>query len=747
MSTYGENVTMFPDEEQPRWRVSRRGFLIGMAASGAALALGIPLGLPILRRMAAEFSEGDAGAFFSGELDPLVWIEVHPDERVRLYVPKAEMGQGIHSALGQIAAEELELRWEQLEVVHASTALGGDAMRNTAGSSSVSSMYTPLRQAAAAMREMLRAEAARQLEQPAVELVASEGEFYLEGDPQVRVSYGALVSGEVQWQIPEEDVPLKPVAAFKLIGTSPLRVDLPEKVTGQAVYGYDHRVEGMLYGAVARPPTIEARMATASPGAAADMPGVVRVVIRDGFAGVVAHSRLEAAAARDALEVEWDEGHLWQQDELEELVTAGGRGGVNVQREGNVSSALDSGDTISAEYRSGFAAHASLEPQAALVDVTAQGARIWTSTQAEASVREEVAEALGVDQELVEIVPDYLGGGFGRKIAMDAVPTAATEAALLSQAAGAPVHVGWNRAEEMRHGFLRPISHSALSAALDASGRILALEHLQASGYSLAGVFPRIASLILGFDIGTVRGVRIPYDVPNRSATVWLHRLPIPTGSWRGLGLAPNIFASESFVDELAHAAGADSLQFRLDHLPADEWGSRARLVLEGVAELSGWSTPPPQGRARGVAFCTDVDTIVAEVAEVSLERSTGQIRVHRVWAAVDCGRAISPDGAKAQVEGSIVMGASAALGEEISVQDGRVRTANFDRYPLLRMLDAPQIDTLLLEAPDGRPRGLGEPAVGPIAAAIANALFALTGVRLRRVPMTPERVLGAMEG
>ena len=733
--------------EQPehRWTLSRRGFLIGMATTGAALALGIPLGLPPLRRQMAGLTEGDAFGFGSGTLDPLVWIEISPDDSVRLFVPKAEMGQGIHTALAQIAAEELEVPWEELEVVHASTGQADGNFRGTSGSMSVATMYEPLRRAAATLREMLRAQAASVLGQPANMLVARDGAFELAADPASRVSYGALVAAGVDWQVPEEEVPLKSASEFKVIGQPIPRVDLPAKVTGEAIYGYDARAEGMLYGAVARPPTLGARMRSARPGKAASMPGVVQVVIEDGFAGVVAESRLQASAARYALELEWDEEHLWQQAELEEIVTAGGRGGVNIQREGNAPSRLEQGAPITAEYRTGFAAHATMEPQAALADMNAGGGRVWTSTQFEMNVRRDVAKALGLEPEQIEVIPTYLGGGFGRKIPLSPVPAADIEAARLSRAVGAPVHVGWDRVEEMRNGFLRPLTHHNLAATLDSKGRIEAIAHQQASGDALFGGFPEVAGRIIGFDFGSTRGARIPYAISNLDVTVWRRPLPIPTGSWRGLGLLPNIFAVESFIDELAYAAGADALQFRLDHLPGDALGQRMRAALEAAADRAGWGSPLPEGRAQGIACATDGGTVVAEVAEVSVDEGKGQIRVHQVVAAVDCGRTINPDGAVAQTEGAIVMGVSAALIEEITIEDGRVVAGNFDRYPLLRMQDAPEVETILLEAPDGKPRGLGEPPIGPIAPAIGNAFFALTGVRLRQLPMTPERVKMAM--
>jgi isoquinoline 1-oxidoreductase beta subunit len=298
----------------------------------------------------------------------------------------------------------------------------------------------------------------------------------------------------------------------------------------------------------------------------------------------------------------------------------------------------------------------------------------------------------------------------------------------------------------MRHGFFRPPTHHRLSGTLDDQGRIEAIRHEQASGETLLGLFPDVMGRVMGFDFGATRGGTIWYAIPNREVNTWLRHMPVPTGPWRGLGLLANAFAIESFIDELAHAAGADPLQFRLAHLPNDVLGQRMRAVLEAAAERANWGTPPPESRAQGIACCVDGGTVVAEVAEVSLDRDEDQIRVHRVVSAVDCGRTITPDGAASQIEGAIIMGVSAALLEEITVANGRVEAGNFSRYPLLRMSDAPQIESVLLEAPDGKPRGLGEPPIGPVAAAIGNAFFALTGARLRQLPMTPGRVKKALE-
>lgn len=722
-----------------RWRPSRRGFLIGVGALTAGLALGIHFGLPEAQlRIAERLEKSQPRDAFPD--DPALWFEVLPDNRVRLFLIKMEMGQGVHTALAQIAAEELAVAWEQLEVVAASTNQGPVDSMGTANSSSVSSLWGPLRRAGATLREMLRRQGAAQLGVTLAQTVAKDGGVEVVGDAGQRLTYGAIVAGVADpkaWQVPEEEPPLKPDGEMRFVGQSMPRLDLPAKVTGQARYGYDVRLEGMRYGAVARPPTLEGKLRSARPGSAPEMPGVEKVVIDGDFVGVVARSRAEAAAARNKLALAWDAGRLWQQEELEAMVTVGDSGGVSIQREGDAPGYLARTAPLVAEYRTPFAFHATLEPQAALADVQADRARVWVSTQGPHVLHKDIAAAIGLKPEQVEVIPTYLGGGFGRKIEA----TVAVEAARLSQASGLPVHVGWDRSEEMRHGFLRPPTHHRLRGALDENGRIVALEHQQASGEVAFGFLPGVAATVLGADFGAWRGATIQYDVPNRHVVTWVHKLPVPTGWWRGLGLLANIFALESFMDELAYAAGADPLAFRLSHLPNSFRGERMRATLEAVAELAGWGDPLPDDRARGVACSVDADTIVAQVAEVSLDEARGQVRVHRIHAAMDCGRVINPDGATAQLQGGIMMGVGSTLLEEARIEDGRIAAGNFDSYPLLTMREAPQIQTVLLEAGDGQPRGVGEPPVGPVAAAIANALFALTGQRVRRLPITPERL------
>ena len=718
--------------ETKKKRITRRQFLIGAGVGGAAavVALGA-VGVPYARLQVAEFLDSSGGPPIGVDAPALAWFEITPDNRVRLFLPKVEMGQGVHTALAQIAADELEIAWEQLDVVHAATGRGLDDPVGTSASNSVSSLYPILRQAGADMRQMLRTAGAAQLGQPLEATAAEQGYVFVVADPFVRRSYGEIVAAAETLTPPEQPAPLKAAGELRYIGQPMPRVDLRAKVLGQAVYGIDVRLPGMVYGAVAHPPTVEGTLKRAAAGTAGSMPGVLQVVIdeKNGFAGVVAESREQAYAALSGLDLEWDLGHLWQQAEVEEAVTAGGSGGVVIQREGSVRGRLREGADVQAEYRVPMAYHAHFEPMTAVADVKDGSARIYTSTQAAVSVRGDVAEALGLDAEAIVVEQAYLGAGLGHKVETKA----AVEAARLSQGAGRPVHLVWSRPEDFQNSFVRPPTHHILRASLTGDGRIESWVHEQASGKVALPFLPAIAGAILGHDFGAWRGARTSYTIPNVETIAWVAELPFLTGWWRGLGLLPNTFAVECFMDEIAVAAGVDPIELRLRHLPEGLIGERLRTALLAVADRAGWDTPAPAGRARGVACSVDYGTVVANVAEVSVDG--GQIRVHKVTAAVDPGVIVNPDGVKAQVEGNVVMGLSSALLEEATVVDGVLTPANFGAYRILPLSATPEIDVVLLQG-DVKPSGIGEPPIGPVAPAVANAVYALTGQRMRRLPL-----------
>ena len=712
-------------KEKVKRKLSRREFLFAIGVAGGGLLLGTKVGLPFARlRIAELFDSGSAPGGM--DVEATAWFLITPNNAVKLFIPKAEMGQGVHTALAQIAAEELEIEWQQLQVVQAGTGQGLDDGFGTGASNSISTLYQPLREAAATMREMLKTEAARILDIEANTLTAQNGQFISSSNKSI--TYGEIAEQTPNWEIPETTPPLKSKSDFRFIGESAPRVDLREKILGKATFGYDRRLPDMLYGAVARPPKIGSKLKSAQPGEAASREGVVKIVIEDDFAGVVAETRELAYGAANALSLEWETPKIWQQADIDALVTVGQGKGVQIQKEGDPEQSLAEAPVIEAEYRTPMAFHAHLEPQSATVDVKPDRVDVWAATQFPVRLREFVAKAINRKEEEVFVTPTFLGGGFGRKIGTEA----AVEAARFSAAVGRPVHIGWTRPEDFHNGFLRPPTHHTFRGALDGK-KIAALDHQQASGAVAFPFLPGAFKAILGADFGAWRGARINYHIPNKGTTAWLPELPLATGWWRGLGLLANTFALESFIDEMAFAAGVDPLEFRLSHLSADEIGKRRRDVLETAAEKAGWGSPLPAGHALGIGTSTDVNTIVAQVAEISV--ISDEIRVHKVTSVVDPGLVISPDGASAQIQGSIIMGLSSTLVEQVYVEDGRLAADNFNRYPLLSMAQAPEIDVILLESGD-QPFGMGEPPIGPIAAAVANAVFSLTGQRLRSLPL-----------
>ena len=716
------------NQDKKRRKLSRRDFLIVLGVGAAGLYAGVRLGTPYARLRLVDWLEASGGPPSNIDAPPDAWFEILPDNTVNLYLPKSEMGQGVHTSLAQIAAEELEISLDQMQVFHAPTSRLVDPVA-TSASNTISSLYVPLSEVAAILRELLRSEAAVQLNAQPEDLRLENGVFSINSDPGQQRTYGELFPSLDQWELPENPPPIKNRAQHQSIGQSHPRVDLSAKITGEAVYGFDARLPGMAYGAVARPETIQGKLLNASAGQATSQPGVLQVVVEQDFAGVVAETREQAYQGLAKMELEWDPGQLWQQEEIEAMVAAGEGKGVIIQREGNVSQALETGNIVEAEYRTPMALHAYLEPMAALADVTSEEVNVWASTQAANRLKGAVAEAIQRDEEQVTIHPVYLGGGFGRKV--DEI--AAVEAARLSNAASRPVQVAMNRPEDFRSGFVRPPTHNSLRASLDNSGNITAIDHQASSGEVAFPFLPSFLSTVLGADFGSYRGAILYYAIPNKQTTAWLAQLPISTGWWRGLGLMPNTFAVESFMDELAHSSNQDPLEFRLRHLPDDESGQRVRAALQAAAENANWGASLPDGHANGLAMSYDYGTIMVEIAEVSVENN--QIRVHKVTAVADPGLVINPDGVEAQTQGAITMGLSATLLEEVVIKDGVLQAGNFNQYPLLRNADAPDVEVIVLSSRD-TPSGVGEPPIGPIPAAVANAVFAATGQRLRKLPL-----------
>ncbi len=720
--------------------VSRRKVLIGVASGGALLVGGVVGTKYVRRRIAGKLIEEEWArrASWTGIAKPDLWFEVPTTGPVILYSPNVEMGQGIHTALAQLAAEELELRWDQIEVRatpskggHGHQSRGFGSLTRTAGSRSVASAFGPLRSSAAMLREILLIEGARQLNVQRSDVKAHEGAIVNATDQTIRLTFNEVVAARnaafASWDRPRTNPTLKQPEAFTVIGRPFPRVDADRKVRGTAVYGYDATLPGMVFGAVAHPPRYGARLSSGSAGTAAALPGVLKVLIdpKTNFAAVVATTRMRAYAALDTLQLQWDGGSTTNDEEIDAKLRDGD--GTVVYESGDFNDQLRSdGKTLRAEYRTPAAAHAHLEPIAALAHVTDTGVEVWAPTQQPDALAKEVAGVLK-KRRPVTVHPTYLGGGFGRKFLVSSAP----EAARLSEVVGKPVHVGWTREQDMLYGPFRPPSITNLEGVVSSEGRILGIDQRS----HLARTTPIVPGLLLdllGFDPTGLNGQVAPYDVPNYRVRSHVADIGIPTGIWRGVGLLPNVFAVESFIDELAHQGGHDPLEFRLNNLPTYGIGARFSPLLESLRQRSDWTLPVTPGTGRGVALSVMAGTYVSTA--VKLNVTSGRIVVEQVHVCADPGLVINPDGARLQIAGAVMMGISSALFERMTFRNGMAQQNNFDTYPILTSADAPPVDVHLMGTGDV-PAGLGEPGIGPVAAAIGNAVFAATGRRLRSLP------------
>ncbi len=744
-------TTRKPARKPARKPLTRRGALIlgGLSLAGVA---GLYVGFDVLRRNALD----NLSAGGPPGLGPNAWLQVTPEGRVRLLMPKAEMGQGVHTATAQIVAEELGVPLDRVDVDLADTSVLPVDSFGTAGSTTVMTLYPELRRAAAQARRMLLDEAAARLGVAAAELDVVGGEIKRAG-AATNLAIADLIGGRQIIELAKDELPAyRAVEDYTIVGQAAPRIDLPAKIIGAAIYGYDARPDGLAFGKVLRPPRLGATLISADVSRAASLSGVLQVVNTDGFVGVVAKTQEVANQALSLIQAEWrDPARLAAQDQIEpDALRPGGFGGDLIgptagDAEGAVRRATR---VLEAEYFTPAADHASLEPQNGTANVRqvdgAWRADVWASTQNPNGLKSSVARALGLDAAAVVIHPLYIGGGFGLK----AINDAAVEAARLSRESGLPVRVNWDRTEEFQHGFKRPPTVNVLKAGLSAEGAIAGWTHDQASGLVITAFFPAFVRPIIGRDFGATRSLNpmTYYAVTDHRTRAWMRETPMRTGSWRGLGLLPNTFAIESFMDELANAAGIDPIEFRLRHLQSTRLAQRMRGVLEAVSRLSNWASPLPTAdagwvRGRGVACCEDGGTVVAQVAEVAVELSSGTVRVDRIHCTLDAGLIINPDITTAQIESAIMWGVGSALIEETRIENGAIRAANFNAYPLLRISQAPEVITRLLDNHREGPYGMGEPPIGPVAAAIGNAVFAATGVRFRRLPLTPERVRTAL--
>jgi len=714
-------------------KCDRRDFLKAGAVLGSGLVLGVYL--PAGRARAAEGAAKDAPP------DPNAWIRIGTDDLVTVVVHHSEMGQGVYTSIPMLVAEELEVEWSRVRFEAAPVAAVYNhpwwGAQGTGGSTSIPSSWEPLRRVGATARAMLVAAAAAEWGVPVSECAAERGRVLHRASGRA-ARYGALAEKASRLPVPAE-VALKDPKDFQLIGKPLPRLDTPQKVQGTAEFGIDVTWPGMLTAVVARPPTFGGRVVRVDAEKARAVPGVKLVAEVPSGVAVVADGFHAAVEGRAALQVEWAPGpepELSSEALRQRYAALARQPGSVARKDGDPAAALDQGaKTLTAEYQVPFLAHAPMEPLNCAVDLRSDRCEIWTGTQMQTADRNAAAAAAGLPPETVRLHTLLLGGGFGRRAnpASDFV----TEAVHVAKAAQAPVKVVWTREDDTRGGYYRPFWYDRISGAVDAQGRPTAWLHRIVGQSIMAGTAFEAMGVKDGIDQTSVEGASdLPYAVPNVQVELHSPRLPVPVLWWRSVGHSHTAFVVESFVDELAAAAGKDPYAFRRGLLAKHP---RHLGVLDLAAERAGWGKPAPAGRHRGIAVHKSFGSYVAQVAEVSLD-DRGKIRVHRVVCAIDCGSVVNPDTVAAQMEGGIIFGLSAALYGEITLEKGRVRQANFDDYPMVRLSDSPEIEVHIV--PSGEPpSGVGEPGVPPLAPAVANAVFAATGKRLRRLPLTPERV------
>jgi len=728
-------VAASPDPAAPApapGALSRRQFLqLSLEASGSLLvSLAFPSSAAAL---AADVKE--TRALGERSFVPNQWIRMHPNGEVTVLWEKSEMGQGVCTALPMILAEELDIDWRCVRIEHAPVTESFST--ETGGSSSVREQWEPLRHAGAAARAVMIAAAATHWAVPSSECATEAGEVVHRPSAR-RACYGSLLAQAAVVHMPDwSTVKLKDPRAFRLVGQPIVRLDLKDKVCGRACFGLDVQLPGMLIASVLRCPSYAGRAARVEDARALAVPGVRGVVTLDpvptmlpGRVAVLADTTWAALQGRRALRVTWDRGaaagfetaSMWRMARA--IVDADERARL-VARRGKPWELPAGTQLVEAVYEVPLAAHACMEPMNCTAHVTSAGAQIWAPSQFPQGARKEAAALLGVPQADVTVHVTLLGGGFGRRAYQDFV----VEAVQLSRHAGTPVKVMWTREDDIQHDFYRPATMERFRAALDGQGRPIRW-HNRSVGLSWKRWWNPTTDRPEEFDGGDSP----PYNIPHFSIDYMELPGVVPLGAWRSVGHSQNGFCLESFIDECAAAARQDPLAYRLALLAGQP---RPQAVLSAAARRAGWGERLPHGRGRGVAFWNYAGTYVAQVADVTVDGS-GRVHVDRVVCAFDCGTVINPDTVCAQVEGAIVWGVNAALWSEIAVADGQTQQSNFHDYRILRMHECPRIEVELIRNLEA-PTGVGEPAVPPVAAAVANAVYAATGVRRRRLPLNPD--------
>ena len=682
------------------------------------------------------FNASPARAEANLPFKPHAFLEIAVDETITVWVGQTNLGQGTHTGIPMIIADELDGAWERVQVKMAYAAEPFKSpvwhAQVTGGSSSIRHRWDLFRTVGAAARRMLLESAAARWQIPVQQCVAKEGKVcHPDGS---FFSYGQLVEAAGKLAVPETPS-LKTPRDYRIIGTSRQRLDLPDKVMGRTIYGMDFSIENMCIAVVARPPCYGAVPESHDADGAMAVKGVLKVVELDNRIAVCAETTYAAIQGREALKVMWSEGsHPELDDEALDMLYQQhlDRPGVAAQNEGDVVTALSkAGRTIEQSYKLPYISHAQVEPINCTAHVEKNRCRIWVPTQGQTATQMTAARLTGLPEEKVEVMTLPAGGGFGLRAEQDPV----VDSVLLSKSLGRPVKVIWSREDDFSYDYFRPASHCRIKAGLDDNGRVAAWSHKVAAPSVMSRLMPQFVKN--GVDPDAISGiVDMVYSINDRRIDYVMVDVPIPVGFWRSVGYSVNVFAVESFMDELAHTAGADPLQFRLEHL---EKGGRSYNLLKFLSDKGGWETPLPEGRARGVALTFCFEAYAAHIAEVSVDPERN-ITVHKMHCAIDCGTAVYPDAIHAQAEAGVIMGMSTAFHERVHFRNGGVHTANYDEYPVLKMSEVPEIEVHILSS-GMKAGGIGEPVFPSVAPAIANAIFGATGIRLRELPFDREQL------